>query len=72
MIPNNPKKQQNLVLAIGLSSQLVFSVLICFFIGKKIGETMQWEPFGSLGGAMLGFLIGTISFLRLEQIKKKK
>jgi len=71
LISKNPKKNREIVAAIALSSQLVFSVLIGLFIGKLLGEEYGWQPFGSLGGAMIGFIVGTLSFLRLHQIIKK-
>ena len=71
MIQKKPKKTQEFAIAIALSSQFVFSVLVGLFIGKYLGEKYNWEPFASLTGAMIGFIVGTISFLRLHQITKK-
>ena len=71
MIQKEPKKTQEFVIAVALSSQLVFSVLVGLYIGKYLGEKYDWEPFASLTGAMLGFTVGTISFIRLHQITKK-
>ena len=34
-------------------------------------EKYDWQPFGSLGGAMIGFIMGTVSFVRLHKITKK-
>lgn len=71
MIQKKPKKTEEFAIAIALSGQLVFSVLVGLFIGKYFGEKYNWEPFASLTGAMIGFIVGTISFIRLHQITKK-
>ena len=71
MIPKKSKKSREAAIAIALSSQLVFSVLAGLYLGRYFGEKYDWQPFGSLVGAMIGFIVGTVSFIRLYQITKK-
>ena len=71
MIPKNSKKSREVAIAIALSGQLVFSVLLGLYIGSSLEEKYDWQPFGSLGGSMIGFVMGTVSFVRLHQITKK-
>ena len=71
LIPKKTKKLQEAAIALALSGQLVFSVLVGLYLGEYIGLRYDWQPFGSLAGAIIGFFVGTVSFVRLNQIMKK-
>ena len=60
----DPRKNHQLALAIGLTFQLVISVILGYYIGDYIDGTFGSKPFGSLGGSLLGFAAGTITLLK--------
>ncbi len=61
----DPKNSRELVLGIGLSFQLVAAVVLGLYLGMEVEKRYEIQPFGSLVGAIFGFIAGIISFVKL-------
>ena len=59
----DPKKTRELGLGIGLSFQLGILVVLGLYLGLFLDKKYEIQPFGSLAGAILGFILGVIPFI---------
>ena len=61
----DPKKTRELGLGIGLSFQLVVTVVLGLYLGTLVDERYEMQPFGSLIGAIMGFITGMITLVTI-------
>ena len=61
------KNSRQLGLGIGLSFQLVISVLLGLYLGSIVDDKMEMTPFGSLAGAIFGFIVGSVTLIRFYE-----
>lgn len=49
----------------GAGIQMALTVLICLWIGQKVGEYFDIEPWGSLVGVLFGVFAGMANLLKI-------
>ena len=59
------KKPINWMEYSGVGIQMVLTVLLCWWIGNKVDNLLDFDPWGSLIGILFGIIAGIYNLLKI-------